>query len=71
MADLPKIKELKVGITFTKNLNNFQNVKITEEIIVEVENDAQFMDVRNATYELIKDNIRNELLKFKPKPKSK
>lgn len=67
MADLPKIKELKIGITFTKNLNHFQNVKITEEIIVEIENDSQFTDVRKAAYELVKNSVRDELTKFKRK----
>lgn len=58
-----KIKELRIDISFTKNLGNYQNIKISEGLTIEIEDQSKIEEVRQQTYESIKNSINEKLKK--------
>jgi len=55
------IKKIRIGLTYTKNLGNYENVKSSEEIEVELEENEDIEKIRTYLYSNIKSSIRNQI----------
>lgn len=62
-----KIKNVKVEFSYTKNLGNFNSVKISECLETEIEEGDILIDVKSVLYEDIKKSIKNQLEKVRGK----
>ena len=63
-----KIKTVKIGLTYTKNLGNFENVKFSEEVEVELNEDIE--KIRTVLYANIKGSIRDQIKEVKVNKKT-
>lgn len=57
-------KEITVGYTYTKNLGNFENVKVDANITITVEPGQDLDELYNKAYNSMKKQVKNGLNKF-------
>lgn len=57
-------KEITVGYTYTKNLGNFENVKVDAAVTISVEPGQNEDELYNKAYESMKKQVKNGLNKF-------
>ncbi|CAI6075032.1 hypothetical protein PAECIP112173_02355 [Paenibacillus sp. JJ-100] len=64
---MPKVKQISVGASFTKNLGNFQSLKVEANIVLELDD----RDDPSAAYEdawaKVQEQVRNGLGKGQPR----
>lgn len=60
-----KIKSVKVEFSFTKNLGNYNSIKINEGLEAELSENDNLNDVREELYTNIKESIKQQLEKVK------
>ena len=58
-------KEITVGYTYTKNLGNYENVKVDASVTISVEPGENVDELYDRAYESMKKQIKNGLNKFK------
>lgn len=58
------VKEITVGFTYTKNLGNFENVKVDAAVTISVEPGQDTDELYNKAYESMKKQVKNGLNKF-------
>ena len=56
-----KIKEITVGIHITKNLGNYNSIKLDHSVTVELDDDEDIEDVRTPIYEDIEAFLEERL----------
>ncbi|MCS1392998.1 hypothetical protein NXZ77_15580 [Lysinibacillus boronitolerans] len=59
-----KAKEITVGYTYTKNLGNFENVKVDAAVTISVEPGQDIDALYDKAYESMKKQVKNGLNKF-------
>lgn len=57
-------KEITVGYTYTKNLGNFENVKVDASVTITVEPGQDLDELYNKAYNSMKKQVKNGLNKF-------
>lgn len=57
-------KEITVGFTYTKNLGNFENVKVDAAVTISVEPEQDIDALYDKAYESMKKQVKNGLNKF-------
>lgn len=57
-------KEITVGYTYTKNLGNFENVKVDAAVTISVEPGQDVEALYDKAYESMKKQVKNGLTKF-------
>lgn len=57
-------KEITVGYTFTKNLGNFENVKVDAAVTISVEPGQDVDALYDKAFESMKKQVKNGLNKF-------
>ncbi|OCX63620.1 hypothetical protein BFM98_12920 [Lysinibacillus sp. AR18-8] len=57
-------KEITVGYTYTKNLGNFENVKVDAAVTISVEPGQDVDALYDKAYESMKKQVKNGLNKF-------
>lgn len=57
-------KEITVGYTYTKNLGNFENVKVDAAVTISVEPWQDVDALYDKAYESMKKQVKNGLNKF-------
>lgn len=57
-------KEITVGYTYTKNLGNFENVKVDAAVTISVEPGQDVDELYYKAYESMKKQVKNGLNKF-------
>lgn len=57
-------KEITVGFTYTKNLGNFENVKVDAAVTISVEPGQDVEALYDKAYESMKKQVKNGLNKF-------
>lgn len=57
-------KEITVGYTYTKNLGNYENVKVDASVTISVTPGEDVDELYDRAYESIKKQIKNGLKKF-------
>ncbi|MFJ7408097.1 MULTISPECIES: hypothetical protein [unclassified Lysinibacillus] len=58
------VKEITVGYTYTKNLGNFENVKVDAAVTISVEPGQNEEELYNKAFESMKKQVKNGLNKF-------
>lgn len=58
------VKEITVGYTYTKNLGNYENVKVDASVTITVEQGESVDELYDRAYEQTKNQVRNGLNKF-------
>ncbi|MED4701637.1 hypothetical protein P9436_21600 [Lysinibacillus capsici] len=58
------VKEITVGYTYTKNLGNFENVKVDAAVTISVEPGQDVDALYDKAYESMKKQVKNGLNKF-------
>ena len=58
------VKEITVGYTYTKNLGNFENVKVDSAVTISVEPGQDVDALYDKAYESMKKQVKNGLNKF-------
>lgn len=58
-------KEITVGYTYTKNLGNYENVKVDADVTITVEPDEDLNELYDKSYDNMKIQVRKGLNKFK------
>ena len=56
--------EIQVGYTYTKNLGNFENVKVDATVTITVEPGQDVDELYNKAYDSMRKQVRNGLKKF-------
>lgn len=59
-----QIKEITVGYTYTKNLGNFENVKVDASATITVEPGRDIDALYEKAYNAMKNQIKNGLNQF-------
>lgn len=59
-----EVKEITVGYTYTKNLGNFENVKVDAAVTISVEPGQNEEELYNKAFESMKKQVKNGLNKF-------
>ncbi|MGR7908382.1 hypothetical protein ACU64V_03230 [Lysinibacillus capsici] len=57
-------KEITVGYTYTKNLGNFENVKVDAAVTISVEPGQDVDALYDKAFESMKKQVKNGLNKF-------
>ncbi|WNO29688.1 hypothetical protein [Bacillus phage SDFMU_Pfc] len=57
-------KEITVGFTYTKNLGNFENVKVDAAVTISVEPGQDVDALYDKAFESMKKQVKNGLNKF-------
>lgn len=57
-------KEITVGFTYTKNLGNFENVKVDAAVTISVEPGQDVEALYDKAFESMKKQVKNGLNKF-------
>ncbi|MBG9756379.1 hypothetical protein J2B92_17310 [Lysinibacillus sphaericus] len=57
-------KEITVGYTYTKNLGNFENVKVDAAVTISVEPGQNEDELYSKAFESMKKQVENGLNKF-------
>lgn len=58
------VKEITVGYTYTKNLGNFENVKVDAAVTISVEPGQDVDALYDKAFESMKKQVKNGLNKF-------
>lgn len=58
------VKEITVGYTYTKNLGNFENVKVDAAVTISLEPGQEVDALYDKAYESMKKQVKNGLNKF-------
>lgn len=58
-------KEITVGYTYTKNLGNFENVKVDAQVTITVEPGQDMDELYDKAYDSMKKQVKHGLNKFK------
>lgn len=58
-------KEITVGYTYTKNLGNFENVKVDASVTITVEPGQDLDEIYSTGYDSMKKQVKNGLNKFR------
>lgn len=58
------VKEITVAYTYTKNLGNFENVKVDASVTITVAPGEDVDNLYDKAYEQTKKQVKNGLLKF-------
>lgn len=58
---MSQLKEIQVGFTYTKNLGNFENVKVDANVRIAVEPDEDVEEVYSKAYESMRKQIKKGL----------
>ncbi|MEK8196235.1 hypothetical protein [Lysinibacillus sp. FSL M8-0134] len=58
------VKEITVGYTYTKNLGNFENVKVDAAVTISLEPGQDVDALYDKAYESMKKQVKNGLNKF-------
>ncbi len=58
-------KEITVGYTYTKNLGNYENVKVDADVTITVEPGQDMDKLYDKAYDSMKKQVKNGLNKFK------
>lgn len=58
------VKEITVGYTYTKNLGNYENVKVDASVTISVTPGEDVDELYDRAYESMKKQIKNGLKKF-------
>lgn len=58
-------KEITVGYTYTKNLGNFENVKVDATVTITVEPDQDVDELYGKAYSSMNKQVKNGLKKFR------
>lgn len=58
------VKEITVGYTYTKNLGNFENVKVDAAVTISVEPGQDVDALYDKAYKSMKKQVKNGLNKF-------
>lgn len=58
------VKEITVGYTYTKNLGNYENVKVDALVTISVTPGEDVDELYDRAYESMKKQIKNGLKKF-------
>lgn len=58
-------KEITVGYTYTKNLGNFENVKVDAQVTITVEPGQDIDELYDKVYDSMKKQVKHGLNKFK------
>lgn len=58
-------KEISVGYTYTKNLGNFENVKVDAAVTITVEPGQNLDELYEKAYDSMKKQVKNGLNKFR------
>lgn len=56
-----KVKEISVGFTYTKNLGNYENLKVDGEVTVSVDENEDPEEVYAKAWKLVKNQIKKGL----------
>lgn len=59
------VKEIQVGYTYTKNLGNYENVKVDADVTITVEPGEDLEELYDKAYESMKKQVKIGLNKFK------
>lgn len=62
------IKEITVGYTYTKNLGNYQSVKVDAAVTITVEHGQDIDELYSKAYDNMKKQVKNGLNKFMEAP---
>lgn len=62
---MSKAKEITVGYTFTKNLGNFENVKVDAAVTITVEPGQDLDELYSNAFESMKKQVKNGLNRFR------
>lgn len=57
-------KEITVGYTYTKNLGNFENVKVDAAVTITVEPGQDINELYDKAYDSMKKQVKHGLNKF-------
>ena len=57
-------KEITVGYTYTKNLGNFENVKVDAAVTISVEPGQDVDELYSKAYDSMKKQVKSGLNKF-------
>lgn len=60
-----EVKEISVGFTYTKNLGNYENVKVDANVTIAVKPGQDVDELYDQAYDSMKKQIKNGLNKFK------
>jgi len=64
---MPKVKQISVGASYTKNLGNFQSLKVEASIVMELLDDEDPSVVYEDAWAKVQDQVRKGLGKGQPK----
>ncbi len=64
---MPKVKQISVGASFTKNLGNFQSLKVEANIVMELHDGDDPDEAYADAWARVQEQIRNGLGKGQPK----
>lgn len=67
---MAQVKEVSVGVTFTKNLGNYQSVKIDAGAVLTVEPTEDANEVFAKGWEMVGDQVEQQLALFDDNKKS-
>lgn len=59
------VKEITVGYTYTKNLGNYENVKVDADVTITVEPGEDLDELYYKAYSAMKKQVKNGLKKFR------
>lgn len=59
------VKEITVGYTYTKNLGNYENVKVDASVTISVEPGEDVDELYDKAYDTMKKQVKNGLSKAK------
>lgn len=57
-------EKITVGYTYTKNLGNYENVKVDADVTITVEPGQDLDELYEKAYDSMKKQVRNGLSKF-------
>jgi actin-like ATPase involved in cell morphogenesis len=63
---MEKIKSIKIGFSYTKNLGNYNSIKISEELEIELQENDNLPEIKEIYYQNIKKSVKeqiNEIIK--------
>lgn len=60
-----EVKEITVGFTYTKNLGNYENVKVDANVTIAVKPGQDVDELYAQAYDSMKKQVKNGLNKFK------
>ncbi|MEV2699398.1 hypothetical protein ABNC92_03420 [Paenibacillus larvae] len=58
---MSRVKEIHVGFTFTKNLGNYESLKVDAGITMSIDPEDDVQEVYNKAWANVKNQIKREL----------